>query len=296
MAASREAPRLAWRAPLLLAALLPLACAPDPSDTVPIDPARLQPAVERAVRRLRSDQPVPPAALLNMDPLYRWFGVEEFAGLRKLYDRNLATLQRRAASIPTDSDLHPAFLRVHRRLIAPHAIDTEGRESWEEFAPGMLARGGLSAIGVPALYCDVLGLPRDYAATLRRSVENGGYELTHVAQALGWLRENGCESPLGPDFEARVAEIMARIPGRDARVTDLELEATAFLFYLKRPDLVRVDFVEVALAAQREDGGWSEDSADPALESNWHSTVFALWTLLELREPGLATGRWLPTR
>jgi hypothetical protein len=111
-------------------------------------------------------------------------------------------------------------------------------------------------------------------------MKKGGYELTHVAIAIRWLEENGCEPHL-PALRAEVADAIAAGVRSDPHVDDVELESAALLYYLGRPELVPADFPLSILPAQRGDGGWAALPDDP--RSDWHPTMFALWVLLESR-------------
>ncbi|MGB9854118.1 MAG: hypothetical protein ACPLRY_04855 [Candidatus Bathyarchaeales archaeon] len=139
-------------------------------------------------------------------------------------------------------------------------------------------------ITVPALYCDRLGLPEDYLATLEKAASRGGYLLTHVLLAVIWIRENGCEKQLPEDFIGDIYRANAALINDDQVVNDLELEAAAFLYLAGQGALVKYAFVEHVIAVQNDDGGWRYSSDSPG-DSNWHSTILGLLLLLHVKIP-----------
>jgi hypothetical protein len=249
-----------------------------------LDPARLAAAVEAAVAYLDRVADANPQAFHAMDVLYRMYGIEAFAHAPQRLHRYMEESTDQAAL---------AFARVFGRLIAVTEMDNDGK-GWVEYAPMMIAKGGLNLITIPALYCDQLEFPPCYDTTLKAGAGAGGYFVTHVGLALMWMRENGCTAPVPKGFEASVIEGIAAIPNHNDNVTDLEIEAASTLYYMGRGDLLSPSFLRAMLDAQREDGGWPMHSK--SADSNWHPTFMAIWTLIEAREPGLAKGPMVPQK
>ena len=211
-----------------------------------------------------------PHALLWLDVIHRRFGIEEFVNSLQRYDQVLNELLGQ-----------PLQLRVFRR-IADH--DNPLQKGDLEMVVD------LDRVIVPALYCDRLGLPDEYAALLKEKVSLGGYELTHVLLACIWIQDNGCEVPLSGGFIENIYRANAALIGDDPVVEDLELEAAAFLYLAGKGKLVDNAFIEYVIAAQNDDGGWSI-SGDTAEESNWHPTVLGLLLLLHV---GFPSGAYPP--
>ena len=220
-------------------------------------------AVARAIDFFRDSRE--PYALLWLDVIYRRFGVAEFADALQRYDQVLAERPEQAP-----------LLRVFRR-IADHDNQLQAEDLQK-------VTNELDLITVPALYCDRLGLPDDYPATLEKAVSRGGYMLTHVLLALIWIHENGCEVQLPEGFIEEVYHANAALINDDPVVNDLELEAAAFLYLAGQGALVNYAFVERVIAVQNDDGGWRYSSDVPG-ESNWHPTILGLLLLLHVRFP-----------
>ena len=221
-----------------------------------------QSAIERAVGYLKnSDEPY---ALLWCNVMYRRFGITEFSGTLERYDQILA-----------QSD-DAALLRIFRR-IADHnnVLRTEDL--------GALT-ADVDKFVVPALYCDQMQLPDNYAELLENAVRLGDYQLTHVLLAWIFIQENGCNLSLPDGFIEDTYLATAALIDSDQTVTDKELEASAFLYLAGQGNLVDSSFVEKVVSAQHTDGGWSI-TGKIADESNWHPTILALLLLLHVQYP-----------
>jgi hypothetical protein len=204
-----------------------------------------------------------PYALLLLNVLYRRFGIPEFADSLQRYDQILAT----------NTDNAP-LLRIFRR-IAAYQNSVEPTDFY-------FVTADVDKITVPALYADRAALPDDYMSQLNNAVNSGGYLLTHALLATIWLQENNYQMP--KDFTTPLYPANAALIGDDTVVTDLEMEAAAFLYVTGQGALVVNTFVQRVIAAQNLDGGWSFSSA--ALDvSNWHPSVLGLMLLLHVEFP-----------
>ena len=220
-------------------------------------------ALQRAINFFEGSRE--PYALLWLDVMHRHFGIAEFADALQRYDQE----------ITTRTDEAP-LLRVFRR-IADH--------------DNQLQDGDLQAVSVdvdritvPALYCDQLGLTDNYPAMLEGAAVQGGYLLTHALLACVWLKENGFGVPLSAFFIQDMYRATAALIGNDPVVTDLELEAAAFLYLVGQGALVDNAFVDRVIAVQNYDGGWLLSSNTPG-KSDWHPTILGLFLLLQREYP-----------
>lgn len=254
---------------------------PTASPAAQSTPSTLSPNIELALKNLEAQPALAPSAVLVLDYLRRWYGFAAFPDLADRY--RLAIRQGNAAGLP--DDWQASYLRVMHRIITTSKIRTNKNARWEDFAGPMFARGGINVITVPALYCDQIPFPAEYASILAAGLVTGGYELTHVGMALRWIDENGCSSPMDADFEPTVAKAIAKLVDPADGVTDLEIEATAFLMYMDRRDLVHADAIDAIASAQRPNGGWSLDSSDKSLATRWHPTAMGVWALLGHHAP-----------
>lgn len=224
----------------------------------------LQLAVENAVDYFEGSSE--PYALLWLDVIYRRFGIVEFADALKRYDQLLKEQPENA------QPLYRIFRRIadHDNLLQTTDLAAVSSE--------------VDLIAVPALYCDQLALPDDYPEMLENAVEFGDYQLTHVMLALIWVQENGCELVLPDGFIEDVYFTNAALINGDNVVTDLELEAAAFLYLSGQGELIDSAFIESVMASQNDDGGWAL-SSDSRGDSHWHSTILGLLFLLHVEFP-----------
>jgi len=257
-------------------ALLPLLFAACDDGAPRVDPGT---PVERTIPLEELDQAIERAQALfdrGMDNLQvclflgavrRRHGLEGFEEAASEYDR----LRKEAQPVPD--------FRALRRILFP--------ETTFERDEVPTLTDDVNRIFVPALYCDRFTAPLSYRRELIAAEKKGGYYLTHVGLALIFLESLGCESPF-PDpaaFRERVCLRMAELLQPGDGVTDLELEAAAFLLTMGRHDLVDDVFLETTLRHQLPDGGWAFESP---IASNWHASAMGLWTLLEVRNAGRA--------
>ena len=211
-----------------------------------------------------------PYGLLFMDLMHRRFKVPQFADALKRYDEEIAKRPKEAP-----------VLRVLRR--AGDANNPLRPDDWEH------VQIQSDRILATALYCDRLGLPPSFAEVLGNAVKAGGYHATHALLTWTWVQDNRCQLTV-PDafvedlYRANVA-ILENQPGT---VSDLKLEAAAFLCLARQGKRVDPGFIRQVVAIQRADGGWGKpDTPDPAKpdESSWHSTTLALLLLLHVSFP-----------
>ena len=236
---------------------------PSPSVTpspTPV-PSALQNAVARAIDYLKDSSE--PWALLMLNVMYRRFGIAEFAGALQRYDQVL-----------DENPPQAAIMRVFRR-IADYDNHLQDLQAVSE---------EVDKITVPALYCDRLGLPTDYPEMLVGAAEQGGQLLTHALLAWIWIQDNTCEVQLPNGFVEYLYHANAALIDNDMVVSELELEAAAFLYIAGQGSLVNDAFVNQVMAVQNYDGGWSHSSETPSY-SNWHPTVLGLFILLHVEFP-----------
>jgi hypothetical protein len=240
---------------------------PEPTKPEPTEPEQTQVTVPiqtnysipvaNAIKFLGQSQE--PEAMLWLDVMFRRFGIEEFANSLQQFDQLIY--------------LYPSKLpelRLFRRI-----ADYNNPISAYDLKRVKI---DLDRITLPALYCDRLDLPSDYLKVLEERVSRGGYQLTHVLLAWIWIQENGCEPELPDDFIEDLYHANAALIDTDPIVTDLELEAAAFLCLAGQSELVDDSFLEQVIASQDADGGWGSDR-------RWHTTILGLLYLLHVEFP-----------
>lgn len=201
-----------------------------------------------------------PYTLLFLDVLYRRFGIADFSDALQRYDQVIEE---------TIDD--STMLRLFRR-ISDYDTPYEADDFNKIASPYDL-------ITIPALYCDLVGLPPTYVEHLEGVMDEGGYTVTHVLLALIWMEENECEVTLPDGFVETVYEANADLIDEGPDVYDIELEAAAFLYLAGQGARVSDVFVERMVEAQNTDGSWG------TFDDNWHTTVLALTVLLHAESP-----------
>ena len=225
---------------------------------------RLHTAVANAIRFFEGSRE--PFALLWLDVMHRRFGIEEFAAALQRFDQVL-----------TEQPKHLRLLRVLRRMADyDNPLEIEDLEAVSHPSDRII---------VSALYCDRLGLPPSFPEVLAKAVKAGTYYLPHVLLAWFWIQENGHELALPDGFVDDMYSANAAIINNDPRVvSDLKLEAAAFLYLAGQGALVDDVFVESVIVTQNDDGGWGK-SRDGQGDSDWHATVLGLLLLLHVKFP-----------
>lgn len=207
-----------------------------------------------------------PYALLMLNVLYRRFGITEFNNSLQTYDEQLA------------SNLDDAsILRVFRRI----ANFTNPVLQTTDFDAVKI---DIDRLTVPALYSDRSNLPNHYLYVLSYEAGKGGYLLTHALLAAIWLQENHCNLSIPENFTDSLYHANSALIDNDSVITDLELEAAAFLYLAGQGTLVNDSFVQRVIATQNYDGGWSY-SSDNVHGSYWHTSVLGLMLLLHVEFP-----------
>jgi hypothetical protein len=205
------------------------------------------------------EQPQEPEVMLWFDVMHRRFGIEEFANSLQRFDKLIQLYPDKVSE-----------LRPFRRI-----ADYNNPICAEDLKR---VKNDLDIITLPALYCDRLDLPSNYLMILEEGVSSGGYQLTHVLLAWIWIQENGCELELPDGFIEDMYHANAALINTDPIVTDLELEAAAFLCLAGQSELVDDSFLEQVIANQDIDGGWGPSR-------RWHTTILGLLYLLHVEFP-----------
>lgn len=142
---------------------------------------------------------------------------------------------------------------------------------------------GIDHITAAALYCDLYGLPKYFFRAVHSMANRGGYDLTHAMLALVIVRNQRCSYDREVFRRELTAEIhqLRTLLAENPVDSDLGIEAVLMLHLSRKsPDMagepshVNPVWIERIIAAQSPDGSWYQ---------NDHTTVLALWLLLELK-------------
>lgn len=230
---------------------------PDPTPYTPPVQQNYSEPVLKAINYFSTS--TEPEAMLWLDVMHRRFGIDEFTNALQAFDQMMMW----------SSD--KAYVNMFRRM-----ADYDATVNSVELGK---VTNELDLITLPALYCDRLDLPANYSTLLIDGANEGGYKLTHVLLAWIWLQENGGEVELPEGFVEDMYLANAALINTDSTVTDVEMEAAAFLCLAGQNDLVDAAFIDQVIAVQESDGGWGGTS------KRWHTTVLGLLYLLHTEFP-----------
>lgn len=236
----------------------------------------LQPAIDRATAALvRQQQSLDPILAVILDSIRRRFDLSSVPPQAPYVDAAQAAARANGTAIRTGDQLYD-MLAIFRRLMDPAATVT--------VADIDALRMPIDQVTATALYCQTIPLPADFVLTLDEMVDLGGYNMTHAIIAFQWLLENGCipEATLAARHQRHVDALLRQIEKEDGLITDRRVEALATLFYIGGGDRVRPEWIALVLQRQLPDGQWP-GYADQPQTPNAHTTLMALWLLLEAR-------------
>ncbi len=235
-----------------------------PEPSIHVSNRTLDQAIANATMYLQNT--TEPYALLWLNVAYRRFNITLFNDTLQRYDQSLT--QSPQENLP--------MFRLFRR-IADYNNPVQSGDL-------QAVTSETDKLTVPALYCNRYGLPSNYAEKLAQVASSQDYMVTHALLATIWVHENGVDLYVPDGFYTAIYLANAALINNDVVVTDLELEAAAFLCMAGQNFMVNPQFIQNVVAAQNIDGGWQ--ASNITVEgSNWHSSVLGLLLLLHEKYP-----------
>ncbi len=179
--------------------------------------------------------------------------------------------------IPTAQTQSAIELRYLARIAFPEKVFKDGIS---------VPLAGTSLTNVYAANCDNLSLPKNFWNTMQDNYGRGEYDLTHVALAFRFIRDNNCDIPDSAKvLESQVNRGMLAIAGGSATIADLRYEAIAFLLLSGNRSDVKQEWIDQIAKEQMPNGGWAAEIGSKT--ANDHSTVLAMWALLQYSRPSV---------
>ncbi len=177
--------------------------------------------------------------------------------------------------IPTTQTQNAVELRYLARIAFPEKVFKDSIS---------VPLAGTSLTNVYAANCDNLSLPKNFWDTMQDNYGRGEYDLTHVALAFRFIRDNNCDIPdSAMVLESQVNKGMVTIAGDSATGADLRYEAIAFLLLSGNRSDVKQGWIDQIAKEQMPNGGWAAEAGSKT--ANDHSTVLAMWALLQYSRP-----------
>ncbi len=139
-----------------------------------------------------------------------------------------------------------------------------------------------------SFYCRVYPMPDDVFNYIASYLEKQGYDYTHAVFHLYNIQENRCkDDSLTSNMLQHAYPSLQKMMHENILSNfelDLKIECIALLSYMKQFHRISQDDWNLILKSQNEDGSWSSsrNSLEP-LPGNEHTTILALWALLEGR-------------
>lgn len=136
---------------------------------------------------------------------------------------------------------------------------------------------GIDRITASALYCDCYELPKDFYSEINDMGYKGGYSLTHAVLALKIMEFRKCKIDT-VSFKREMALLIPKLEDLiyDKKAdSDLGIEALVMLYISGNADKVKPEWIATVIKAQQPNGAWG---------NNDHTTVLALWVLLEAQK------------
>lgn len=148
-----------------------------------------------------------------------------------------------------------------------------------------ISQGPIDRIVNRAIWCDIIEPDPDMHVQMFNLAAKGGYELTHMFLALLILREKACpfyrqhEAEL-TGFEKQWVRAMESLIDNTRNVSDLHVEAAAFLAYSRRKKVTSSQFLMRFLTE-------AENHLDNPYVSKMsgHTAIMILWFALEVANP-----------
>ncbi|MES2970905.1 MAG: hypothetical protein V4702_01115 [Patescibacteria group bacterium] len=246
---------------ILLIAGISFSAAKNDTPAQTLEAGSYEAAVSRGLEYLRNNESkVSPLQWLMLDYLQRKFELDTY------FSAATKTIK------PPETEPDASDFRIHSRIAYPDKlVDSLPLDGASPMRQMMMA----------ATHCDRIPLPQHFDELLRKNIEAGGYDLTHVAYSLERMQENGCPLPDKQDKQIReqVAGRIAALVTAPNTSPDLRYEAITFLMHMRRRDLVKPEWIDQIVAEQQSDGGWKVTKNAQA--SNDHATFLAVWGILE---------------
>jgi hypothetical protein len=236
-------------------------------------------AIDRAIQSLTAQQEsLDPILAIILDSVRRRFDLAAVPSQRAYVDAQ-EQAAREAGTVMRTGDPLANMLAIFRRLMDPTA--TASAEEVEAL------RMPIDQITAMAIHCQTVPLPADYLMTLDEMVALGGYAMTHAIVAGQWAIENGCipEATMAERRQRHVDALVRQIEKEEGLLTDRRVEALTTLFYIGGGEHVRQEWLDFVLQRQLPDGQWPGYANQPRTP-NAHTTLLALWLLLEARSEG----------
>ncbi len=201
---------------------------------------------------------------LLFDYLQRSYGLQPELGVSKT-----------PMTIPASGPSYPSELNYLARIAYPdNVIKVAPKDNPES----------ISFTNIYAANCDNLPLPPNFWQIVEEEYQAGKYYLTHDALALFFMKDNGCALPTTADIlSAQITTGMVNIVKDPTTIADLRYEAIAFLQLTGHRDLIKSEWIDQIIQEQMPDGSWSAVAGSK--KSDDHSTLLALWALLQYSRP-----------
>lgn len=186
----------------------------------------------------------------------------------------------KAISPPVKGDGEdPLQFKVLRRIAYPNQLVDKLPDTKDD---------SISQMIMEATYCDRIKLSSDFAQLIDSNIKAGGYNMTHVEFSLHLMQDNKCAYfSYQEDQQVRdqIAPLMIELINHTDTKPDLRYESIAYLMDMGRRDLIQDNWIKQIALEQQADGSW--DLEKNVKDANGHTTILAIWALLEYSNTNL---------
>lgn len=141
----------------------------------------------------------------------------------------------------------------------------------------------IDQINIFALYGPKAISKKKFFSRIDSSIVNKDYEITHTYFALAILKKTKYLSEKEISFQLQKIDSVWKslIPDTEKKeITDLDIEIIALSLYGWHSEMIKKAHIQTLIQLQNNEGAWSVKGNEIKL-MNDHSTILALWALLE---------------
>jgi len=149
-----------------------------------------------------------------------------------------------------------------------------------------------------SIYSDRIKLSKQYEFILNQFSKKEDKYLTHAAISLGWLIEQKQTQQLNSFQAIRDIQIqrLQNLIDKEKYIGDTGFEALVSLIMLGESSKIDNQCIAAICSAQLSDGGFQYHGSETNVVSNQHTTMLALWVMLDFENGGKRKDNFVTTK
>ena len=169
--------------------------------------------------------------------------------------------------------------RLYKKLVDKNFIFDTNIAEYQENTP----INNLQYLMLNSLYCNQISIQDDFFQKIDKQNALGGYFMTHAVLAIHFLEANQCTHQQDLRSIKQTQSKLLKKEIDKPSSNDLQYEAIALLKLIHPATSITPQWVQSIIQAQQEDGGWQRVKSKQ--KTNDHTTLLALWVLLDSKYP-----------